>query len=125
VIEVVCAIVVDGDRVLLVQRPPGGRHGGLWEFPGGKVEAGETHAQALARELEEELGIAAEVGSRLAEAEDDVIRLVAFRVERFRGAIDLRVHGAQRWVAPRREAPPPMPRADREIWARVVEMALS
>ena len=124
-IEVVCAVVFDGDRVLLVQRPPGGRHGDLWEFPGGKVEAGETHVQALARELEEELGILAEVGSRVAEAEDDVIRLVAYRVDRFRGVIDLRVHEAQRWVAPGREAPPQMPRADRDIWARVVDMTPS
>jgi len=125
VIEVVCGVVVDGDRVLLVQRPPGGRHGGMWEFPGGKVEAGETHAQALARELEEELGIVADVGSGVAEAEDDVIRLVAYRVDRFRGVIDLRVHEAQRWVAPGREAPPQMPRADRDIWARVVDMTPS
>jgi (d)CTP diphosphatase len=125
VIEVVCAVVVDADRILLVRRPPGGRHGDLWEFPGGKVEAGETHTQALARELEEELGIRADVGSRVAEAEDDAIRLVAYRIERFRGAIDLRVHGAQRWVAPSREAPPPMPRADREIWSRLVETAPS
>lgn len=124
-IEVVCGVVVDGDRVLLVQRPPGGRHGGMWEFPGGKVEAGETHAQALARELEEELGIVADVGSGVAEAEDDVIRLVAYRVDRFRGVIDLRVHEAQRWVAPGREAPPQMPRADRDIWARVVDMTPS
>lgn len=55
---VVAAALVDADgRVLLQQRPPGTSMAGLWEFPGGKVEAGEAPEAALVRELEEELGI--------------------------------------------------------------------
>lgn len=55
---VVAAALVDGEgRVLLQQRAPGRAMAGLWEFPGGKVEPGETPEAALARELEEELGI--------------------------------------------------------------------
>ncbi|MFK4791985.1 (deoxy)nucleoside triphosphate pyrophosphohydrolase [Sphingobium sp. ZW T5_29] len=55
---VVAAALVDADgRVLLQQRPPGRAMAGLWEFPGGKVEEGETPEAALIRELEEELGI--------------------------------------------------------------------
>ncbi|KFG92047.1 NTP pyrophosphohydrolase [Sphingobium herbicidovorans NBRC 16415] len=55
---VVAAALVDADgRVLLQQRPPGKAMAGLWEFPGGKVEIGETPETALIRELEEELGI--------------------------------------------------------------------
>ena len=58
---VVAAAMVDGeDRVLLQQRAPGRQMEGLWEFPGGKVEAGERPEAALARELREELGVETE-----------------------------------------------------------------
>ncbi|WP_270725363.1 (deoxy)nucleoside triphosphate pyrophosphohydrolase [Shimia sp. Alg240-R146] len=55
-VSAVCLIDVDG-RILLAQRPEGKSMAGLWEFPGGKVEPGETPEVALIRELEEELGI--------------------------------------------------------------------
>jgi 8-oxo-dGTP diphosphatase len=55
---VAAAVILDGDgRVLLAQRPQGKSLAGLWEFPGGKIEAGERPEAALARELHEELGI--------------------------------------------------------------------
>ena len=57
-LPVVCAALVDGaGRVLLAQRPRGKSMAGLWEFPGGKIQGGETPETALARELLEELGI--------------------------------------------------------------------
>ena len=65
-IDVVCGVIEDGcGRILACLRPAGKHLGGLWEFPGGKVEAGESPEDALVRELYEELGIVTEVGGAL------------------------------------------------------------
>ena len=58
VIPVVAAVIRRGDQFLLARRRPGTRHGGCWEFPGGKLGEGESEQDALARELREELGVA-------------------------------------------------------------------
>jgi 8-oxo-dGTP diphosphatase len=63
-LDVVAAVIVDGDRVLVCRRGPG-TDAGKWEFPGGKVESGETAAQALRREIREELGVDVRVGEVL------------------------------------------------------------
>lgn len=63
-IRVVASVIEQDGKLLLCERPAHKRHGGLWEFPGGKVEAGETDFAAVTRELEEELGVRVlEVGS--------------------------------------------------------------
>ena len=62
----VAAVLVRGGRVLITRRKEDAERGGLWEFPGGKVEAGEDEPAALRREIEEELGCAVEVGRVLA-----------------------------------------------------------
>ncbi len=59
---VTAAILEDRGRILITRRPDDCRHAGLWEFPGGKLEAGESPAQALARELREELDLPVAVG---------------------------------------------------------------
>jgi mutator protein MutT len=58
-ITVVAAVVRRDRRYLVCRRPPDKRHGGLWEFPGGKILPGESHADAVRREMDEELGLTA------------------------------------------------------------------
>jgi 8-oxo-dGTP diphosphatase len=65
-VRVVAAVVEDGGRLLLTRRPPGGPLGLRWEFPGGKIEDGETPERALVREVREELGVGARPGETLA-----------------------------------------------------------
>ncbi|HMA66088.1 MAG: (deoxy)nucleoside triphosphate pyrophosphohydrolase [Fibrobacterota bacterium] len=64
-IPVVCAIIEQGDKVLAAKRGSGTTNAGLWEFPGGKVDGGELPADALKREIREELGIEIDCGLRL------------------------------------------------------------
>jgi 8-oxo-dGTP diphosphatase len=102
---VVAAALFDRDgQVLIAQRPPAKPLAGRWEFPGGKVDAGESERQALARELREELGIevlAARPFMRLthAYAERDV-ELSLWIVERFTGEPRSLDAQALKWVAP-------------------------
>ena len=89
--EVVAAVLTQPDgRVLLAQRPPGKVYAGYWEFPGGKVEAGETLEAALARELHEELGIVVTRPcrwiTRVFEYPHATVRLNFFRVFEWQGA---------------------------------------
>ncbi len=65
-LQVVAAVIERDERILICQRRPGQSHALQWEFPGGKIEPGETPAQALARELEEELGVRGARGEQLA-----------------------------------------------------------
>ena len=85
-IPVVAAVIRRGGRVLLGRRPEHKRHGGLWEFPGGKVHEGETDFQAVERELAEELELrTVSVGSVLFESADPespfLIRFVEVEVD--------------------------------------------
>ncbi|MBI3550026.1 MAG: 16S rRNA (cytosine(1402)-N(4))-methyltransferase RsmH [Elusimicrobia bacterium] len=99
----VCAgVILRSGKVLLARRGPGRRHAGLWEFPGGRVEAGESAAESLRRELREELGIEAEIGAELARARHvydfGEIELVAFLVSKFEGEPALTDHDRIDWV---------------------------
>jgi 8-oxo-dGTP diphosphatase len=62
-VRVVAALITRGDDILIQQRPLGSMRAGLWEFPGGKTEPGESDAQALQRECVEELGVSVSVGA--------------------------------------------------------------
>lgn len=102
VVEVAAGVIMDGEgRFLLGQRAEGTFYPGYWEFPGGKVEPGETPAQALVRELDEELGICVSGLRpwlvREHHYEHARVRLHFFEVHRWNGAIDDRVHSALSW----------------------------
>jgi len=103
-VRVTAAIIEEGGRVLIARRKPGRHMGGRWEFPGGKIEPGETPEQSLARELEEELAIEARVGALLCTASyegDGVsLELLVYRVTRTAGTPALREHEELRWVSP-------------------------
>lgn len=127
-ILVTAGIIVDPEdgRVLIAQRPAGGRHPGSWEFPGGKVEPGETLQECLARELAEEVGIEARVGVEMARVRysypDLAIELIAFSAEIVSGTLsDLHCRN-HRWVT-RSELPgydllPPDRVLEREIFEK-------
>jgi 8-oxo-dGTP diphosphatase len=97
------AIIHRNGRVLVGQRRRDGRHPLKWEFPGGKLEPGESPQQALLRELREELDIDAQIGCELARYEHDYIRgsrvlLLFFAVPEFRGEPAARVFEQIRWT---------------------------
>ena len=106
-------------RVLLARRPPQAHQGGLWEFPGGKVEKGETVVQALGRELAEELGIEVVECRPLIRVAHDYgdrrVVLDTWLVTRWRGRPQGREGQPLAWVAPDELAARPMPAADRPI----------
>jgi 8-oxo-dGTP diphosphatase len=102
--QVVAAILVRGASVLICQRTERQPFPLQWEFPGGKVEAGEERAAALVRELEEELGIRAEIGPQIATvrhqyAEGLAVELHFFLVSEFAGEIENRIFRQVRWEA--------------------------
>ncbi|WP_262016457.1 pyrimidine (deoxy)nucleoside triphosphate diphosphatase [Serratia liquefaciens] len=116
IIDVVAAIIEKNGKILLAQRDADSDQAGLWEFPGGKVEVGESQPQALARELDEELGIVASVGNYVAsntwQQTERVIRLHAWRVEAFSGELQNRCHADFVWITPEQAFDYPLAPAD-------------
>jgi len=121
-----CALIdVDG-RVLIGQRPAGKALAGLWEFPGGKIEPGETPEACLIRELDEELGISVTHACLapfvFASHAYPTFHLLMplFLCRRWEGVVAAREHAALAWARPDKLADYPMPPADAPLvaWLR-------
>lgn len=124
--QVVAALMTRGDEILSCQRTQYQALPLKWEFPGGKIEAGEQPEEALRRELDEELGIIAEIGREIAHLQHtyhngNSVNLRFFHVERYQGELQNRIFREIRWVN-RRELPVlDFLDADRELVRQLAE----
>lgn len=125
---VACALVDADRRVLIAQRPEGKNMAGLWEFPGGKVEPGETPEAALIRELREELGIETKQAclapvSFASHSYDNVHLLMPlYACRKWQGTPQTHEHKALKWVRPQALRDYPMPPADEPLIAALCDL---
>lgn len=102
--QVTAAVIEKDGKILIAQRRKGSTLGGRWEFPGGKIEPGETAEACLKRELKEELGIESEIGKFIIESQFRYclvpIELLAYRVKHLSGEFKVNEHEEIRWVDP-------------------------
>ena len=123
---VVAAVIEKKGKFLIAQRKAGSHLERKWEFPGGKVEEGETLEEALSRELLEEFGIKAEIDRLFCETYFDYgdvsIKLSAFRVILFSGDITLKEHERIEWIEPKDYRLYDMADADIPIANKLLEM---
>ena len=123
-----CALVDTDGRVLIAQRPAGKQLAGLWEFPGGKIEPGETPEACLIRELDEELGIAVTHACLApfvfaSHAYDDFHLLMPLYIcRRWQGFVQPLDGQALKWVRPKDLRTYPMPPADAPLIPHLEEL---
>ena len=127
-IVVACALLDADRRVLISQRPDGKTMAGLWEFPGGKIEAGERPEEALIRELKEELGIEVREAclAPLTFAShaypDFTLLMPLFVCRRWTGIAEGREGQVLKWVPPVRLRDYPMPPADEPLVPALIDL---
>ena len=123
--EVVAALIRQGEKFLICQRPANKARGLLWEFVGGKVEPGETKEQALIRECREELAVTVSVGDVFMELThvypDLTVHLTLFSASIAQGEPQMLEHNDLRWITPREIPDYDFCPADEEILARLRE----
>jgi len=124
VVEVVAALIQDDQGRYLITRRRGGSHlAGMWEFPGGKREPGESLEAAMRRELTEELSASFSVGERVEtvtwEYPERTVVIHFYRCRRESGTLEPRESQAMEWVAPERLKELEFPPADRELISRL------
>jgi 8-oxo-dGTP diphosphatase len=128
VLVAACALVDADGRVLIGQRPEGKQLAGLWEFPGGKVEPGETPEETLVRELAEELGIETKVAClaplTFASHSYDTFNLLMplYVCRRYWGIPQAKEHQALKWVRPKNLRDYPMPPADAPLIPFLIDL---
>jgi len=128
VLVAACALVDPDGRVLIAQRPPGKPLAGLWEFPGGKVEADERPEESLIRELQEELGIAvneaclAPLTFASHSYPDFHLLMPLYVCRRWEGAVTALEGQNLKWVRPNRLRDYPMPPADEPLISHLMTL---
>ncbi|OGD22320.1 MAG: hypothetical protein A2W03_09350 [Candidatus Aminicenantes bacterium RBG_16_63_16] len=121
--KVLAAVIRKNGRILIARRKSTDRFGGQWEFPGGKLEPGETPEACLRRELMEEFGVTTEIGRYIASARSTSvefsIRLDAYEANHLDGEFELRDHDEIRWVRPSELAGFDLTAPDRRLLGRI------
>ena len=122
-IKVTAAVIERGGKVLIARRKKSDRFEGRWEFPGGKIEAGESPEECLRRELREEMGVEVETEEFLCSVSFKTsglsIELMAFRTGLLAGDVQCRDHDEVRWVEPERLGDFDLAEPDRLVVATV------
>lgn len=124
-IEVTAALIRSGNRILIARRPSQDELAGLWEFPGGKLEAKESPEECLAREIQEELAITISVGEFFAdtiyEYPGKVVHLMAYWAEWIEGELKSHVHDGLVWSSAAELRKYSFAPADRPIVEKLLE----
>ena len=125
-VEVVAALIWDGDKFMICQRPTHKARALLWEFVGGKIEPGETKEQALIRECQEELAVALSVGDVfidvIHEYPDITVHLTLFNSKIAEGTPQMLEHNDIKWITPAEIPNYDFCPADEEILKKITEL---